>query len=37
MGLVAMIPNFIKVGSGIQKLIGVIHGHIRHTGSTEIA
>jgi hypothetical protein len=27
------IPNFIKIGSGIQKLIDGIH---RHTDSTEI-
>jgi hypothetical protein len=36
MGSVAMIyvPSFLKIGSGIQKLIGRIH---RHTDRTEIA
>jgi hypothetical protein len=36
MGSVAMIyiPRFIKVGSGIQKLIGGIY---KHTGRLEIA
>jgi hypothetical protein len=24
------IPNFIKTGSGIQKLIGGVHGHRQH-------
>jgi hypothetical protein len=26
-GAVIYVPNFIKIGSGIQKLIGGIHGH----------
>jgi hypothetical protein len=29
-GAVIYIPSFIKIGSGIQKLIGEIH---RHTGT----
>jgi hypothetical protein len=33
-GAMIYIPNFIKVGSGIQKLIGGIY---RHTDSMEIA
>jgi hypothetical protein len=32
-GAMIYIPSFIKVGSGIQKLIGVY----RHTDNTEIA
>jgi hypothetical protein len=31
---VMLIPSFIKIGSGIQKLIGGIHGH---TGSMTIS
>lgn len=36
MGSVAMmyVPSFMKVGSGIQKLVGLIH---RYTESMEIA
>jgi hypothetical protein len=26
-GAIIYIPSFIKIGSGIQKLIGGIHGH----------
>jgi hypothetical protein len=26
-GAVIYVPSFIKIGSGIQKLIGGIHGH----------
>jgi hypothetical protein len=26
-GAVIYIPSFIKIGSGVQKLIGVIHRH----------
>jgi hypothetical protein len=40
MGLGAMIfiPSFIKIGSGIKKLIGGIHRHIdTHIYSMEIA
>jgi hypothetical protein len=33
MGSVAIITNYIKIGSGIQKYIGVIHGHISYTDS----
>jgi hypothetical protein len=33
-GAVIYIPGFIKIGSGIQKLMGGIH---RHTDSMEIA
>jgi hypothetical protein len=33
-GAMIYIPSFINIGSGIQKLMGVIH---RHTDSMEIA
>jgi hypothetical protein len=33
-GEMIYIPSFIKTGSAIQKLIGVVHGH---TGSIKIA
>jgi hypothetical protein len=33
-GAMIYIPSFLKIGSGIQKLIGEIH---RHTDSMEIA
>jgi hypothetical protein len=33
-GAMTYIPSFIKIGSGIQKLIGVIH---RHTDSKVIS
>jgi hypothetical protein len=33
-GAMIYIPSFIRIGSGIQKLIGGIH---RHTNSMEIA
>jgi hypothetical protein len=32
-GVMIYIPSFIKIGSGIQKLVGGIH---RHTDSMEI-
>jgi hypothetical protein len=34
-GAVICIPSFIKIGSGIQKLIGGIHRHT-HTNSNVI-
>jgi hypothetical protein len=33
-GAVIYIPSFVKIGSGIQKLIGGIH---RHTDRMEVA
>jgi hypothetical protein len=35
-GDLIFIPSFIKIGSGILKLIGVIHGHIPVGGIYEV-